>query len=237
MFKFLKKFIVVAITVTLFTTTAYAATNSSEVVDVLQKLPYLRDLIEQFSFLDGSFSEELFNIVRVFIEFIFGIVIISAGKNFAVQGVAVVYYDIKKMILYGLTFYIIAIMLAIIFLTSFVGIPISIIIVFLMYIIVCMGKVSFVVFMGYIIEKSLNQQWHIYIDYIVGGVILEAVGLIPYIGKVFILFIFPAISVGIFLVGRVNKLMGVYYNVPLRSSFDEKKYDRETIRNIITKDI
>ena len=71
MYKFLKRFIVVTTFVTLFATTAYAATDSSEVVDVLQKLPYLRDFIEQFSFLGGGFSEELFNIVRVLIEFIF----------------------------------------------------------------------------------------------------------------------------------------------------------------------
>jgi len=235
--KFLKAFITVSVFVILFSTTVYAATNSLKVVDVLQKLPYLHDFIEQFVFAESGFSKEFFNLVRVLTEFIFGIMIISLGEGFAAQGVAVIYKDIARIVLYGAVTYIIIVMIAVVFFVSFIGIPISMLILVLGYIIVCIGKVPIVIFTGYTIELTLKKQWHIYIDYIIGGIILEAVGFIPYFGIIFVLAVLPAMSIGIFWVQMINRFFKIYYNIPLKNNFEQKKYEREKIRNIITKDI
>ena len=235
--KFLKAFITVSIFVMLFSTTVYAATNSSKVVDVLQKLPYLREFLKQFAFFEDGFSKEFFNLVRVLIEFIFGIMIISLGESFAAQGVAVIYKDIGKIVLYGVVTYIIVVMIAVVFFVSFIGIPISMLILILGYVIVCIGKVPIVIFTGYTIETTLKKQWHIYIDYIIGGIILEVVGFIPYFGVVFVLAVLPAMSLGIFWVQMINRFFKIYYNISLKNNFGQKKYEREKIRNIITKDI
>lgn len=208
--------------------------NNSKVVDALQKLPYLYNSAYNFFIIDGVFSVVTFKFSKILIDFILGIIILSIGKNLVCQGAVAISNNPKKTLFYGLTAFMLLAIILILFLSSLVGFPFGILIIILEYIITLIGKVSLNIYIGNIIENKFKQKWYVYLDYLVGAVIIETICLIPYIGNLFIVFIIPIISVGIVIISLLNKFIyKIYYKVPFNLQISEKKYIREDIKKII----
>lgn len=214
--------------------TAYSSIDFSKVVDALQKLPYLYDLIQEFFIVNGRFSFITFKLVRMLIDFIIGIITISVAKNLVSQGAVSIYRDTKRIFIFGLISFILVFILLVLFFTSLVGFPIGALIFILMYIILLICKPSLQICIGYFIEARFKLNWHIYLDYLLGVIIIEAICFIPYIGQIFLLVIVPMISIGIFINIFLNKyIYKKYYPIPFKQGISERKYDRENIKEVV----
>lgn len=228
----------IAITVLAFVVSlnvaVYAKVNNSEVVNALQKLPYLYDFICNFFIINGAFSVITFKLSKMLLESIIGIIILSIFKNFVSQGAVIISKDTKKTLAYGATTFVMIAILLILFLSSLVGFPIGILIVILEYTVVLIGKVSLNIYIGNIAENKLKQKWHVYLDYLVGVIIIEIFCLIPYIGNLFALCIIPVVAIGIVIISLLNRFVyKVYYTLPFNLQISEKIYAKQDIKEII----
>lgn len=248
MHKYTHIIIIVLILVGVTTFTVYAGidfssytgikVDFSKVVNALQKLPYLYEFIQEFFIVDNKFSLVLFHLLRIIIELILGIIIISLSKNFICQGVAIVYKEIKKVTFSGAATYIMILTLLILFFTSLIGFPIAVIILISAYLLALIGKVSLAVFTGHFVGNILKRNLHIYLCYLIGGLLVEIISFTPYIGQLVLLCTIPALSIGIFIVMFLNKFIyKIYYPIVLEHGIIEKKYVKEDIRKIIMKNI
>lgn len=210
----------------------------SKVVNALQKLPYLYEFIQEFFIVDNKFSLVLFHLVRILIELILGVIIISLLKSFICQGVAIIHKETKKVVFSGAAAYIMILTLLILFFSSIIGFPIAVIILIFTYILGLIGKVSLAVFAGNFVGNTFKRNLHIYLCYLIGGLLIEIISFTPYIGQLVLLCTVPAISIGIFIVMFLNKFIyKIYYPIVLEHGIIEKKYIKEDIRKIIMKNI
>lgn len=236
--KYIRFFIISVITIISINITVYANFDFSKVVNAMQKLPYLYDFIQEFFILNNSFSFVVFRFVRIIFEFILGIIVVSVAKYFVHQGASVVCNDIKKAFLSGVLAYTLIVVILILFFVSFVGFPIAILILTCTYITVIIFKVGLETYIGYKIEQKLKCNWQIYLNYLVGTIVIETFGFIPYVGQFILFCLVPIMSFGILIVLFLNKyIYKNYYKVSYRDKPAEKKYDRDKINDIIKKGI
>lgn len=236
--KYISILVVIILSILTFNVTAYAGVDFSKVVNALQKLPYLYEFVQEFFIVNNSFSIVLFKLVKMFGEFILCIIILSAIKNFVCQEAVIVNKEIKRVLFSGSIAYILILSLLIMFFASFIGFPIAVIILFVVYMVVLIGKTALITFVGYFIETKLKKNWHIYLDYLLGAIVIELIGFIPYMGQFFLFCIVPIISIGIFIISILNKFIyKKYYTVPFCQEISEKKYSRADIRKIIVREI
>lgn len=214
--------------------TVYAKVNNNEVVNALQKLPYLYDFIKDFFIVDGTFSVVTFKLVKILLEFIIGIIILSVGKNFVCQGAVAIYKDTKKIVTQGLIAFLLVSIILVLFLSSLIGFPFGILVLILEYVVVLIGKVCLNIYIGNLAENKLKQKWHIYLNYLIGTVIVESFCFIPYLDVLSSICITPIITIGIIIVTISNRFIyKIYYAVPFNQQILEKKYDRESIKKIV----
>ncbi len=237
----MRKYIFFSITILFIifiTATAYAGFDLNKVVNASRQLPYLYKFIQEFFIINNTFSPLTFQLVRIFLEVIISIITICGARNFISQGGTILYKDIKKIIPFGLLAYILILMLLIIFFISFVGFPIGIIILILAYIISFLGRISLQIYIGFYLELYFKQNWHIYLNYLIGVIILEVICTTPYIGKIISLIIVPIITIGIIIQTILNRyIYKIYYTTPFKQHIQQKKYIKEDIRKIILHNI
>lgn len=227
------------IAVTIIDVRVYAMGNHDEMLNALSQIPYLSEVIEEFFLYNNVFSMVLFVLVKSLLEFIFGITTVSVFKNFIVQGAMVLSIQTSKVLLTGVIAYIIIVTIAVLFFASFVGFPIGAMLLLVGYIMVIAGKAALQVRIGHFLEILLKRTWHIYLDYLVGMLLLEIVIIIPFIGSIMSYVVIPIISIGIFLIAVVNKLIyKIYYPVDFNQMLTHKNFlYQQDIRKIVMQGI
>jgi len=208
---------------------SYIFNSNNELIQALKRISefgFYSSLKQIFG--ANHITRFMFNITASSLNFLFGIIFIKVYKMFFEQGSAAIKNDKINIIKNGILIYSITLGLVILFLTSVVGYGIAIILLLFALLIFCIGKISIYIYIGCHISDKNN----IYIDMLIGYVIIETITNIPYIR------VFTNIAVIIIAVGTIAQtitnlyFVKKFYEVPYMN-YNKKKFDRNKIHDII----
>lgn len=161
-------------------------------------------------------NEGMFNIALSFSGFICSLISLKVNKMFFKQGSIVIREDFKEVFKKGVLFYGSFIGLILLFFFTVIGFGVSLILLFISSFLIILGKISISLFIGNIITNKKN----VYINLLIGFVIIEIIGYFPYFGW-FISNIFsPIFAIGVFS----QTIDNIYIN----KKFYEISYEKDT---------
>jgi hypothetical protein len=153
------------------------------------------------------------------------------------EGTAGVYYNVGKVIRCGLGYLLLTTILTMMFISSVVGIILAELIVIISVIFVLLGSIPFCVAFGGYLQKLYNGNCrNTTVNFIIGFLAVCLCCNIYGFAGAAMLYFYPVMSIGSFLVLIRNYIMHIHYDADI-IGFEKEHFDRNKIRDIITKDI
>lgn len=166
------------------------------------------------------------------------LIILNIRKGLFEQGSVLLLYEPINVISYGLGGYFIFATLILIFLITVVGTIFSFIIALIFFIFVILGQVSLNIGIGNIITSQFNIKVNSNINAIIGGILIEILTFLPYIGFIFSYIFMPILCLGIFFTNFMNGYIRKrFYETPYDFYLEEGKKDMEKTREIINSNL
>ena len=142
--------------------------------------------------------------------------------------------DLIKLIKFGTLSFITNLIIVLFFILSIVGIPIAILFAIIFEILIFLGSIPLSIYIGKNILLHYNFKINnLFVEYLFGSFIMLLLESIYFVGSTFIFFIFPSLSLGMFITVIVKYIKyGKYY---FRASEKRTSFNRKHMKNIITK--
>ena len=153
------------------------------------------------------------------------------------EGAAGVYYNVGKVIRCGLGFMVLTTILVMMFISSVVGIFLAGLLVIMSAVFTLLGSIPFFVALGGYLQKLYNGNYrNTTVNFVIGFLAVCLCSSIYGFAGPTMLFFYPVMSIGSFLVLIRNFIMHIHYDADI-AGFEKERFDRNKIRDIITKDI
>lgn len=202
--------------------------------------------VSESSRVDGFFFDPPDILVKLAISVIriFALlIIVSFHKSFFEQGFGVCMYNKKSALKVGLTIYFFAFALGFVFLLAVFTYPITALIIFFVLAASLCGEVSLGMYVGYTLfllwkkhqgrftALTLDFSFNSFANIVTGGIIIECLSFIPFIGLLYSYFILPVICIGILLVSALNAVLyKKFYQLPYLDTY----IIENNVRDILT---
>ena len=148
-------------------------------------------------------------------------------------GAGIVSLNLKKIVKLGLLIYVMKFIVFMIFFYSVVGIPFIFFLEAAFLVVYIIGALFVAAFIGSLIQEMANgSDRRMIYNFTIGTVFMLLCLNVYAIGGTFLFFIFPVISYGAFA-GMVSR-RALNMRVPENKNDENKKFDREKMRTIIT---
>lgn len=167
----------------------------------------------------------------------FGILSVTLFKYKTADFSAGIYLNICSIIKIGLSFVLLNAILVVMFLSSVIGTAAAFLIILSVIITSILGLIPFSVALGSYLQKLYNgNSRNIFSNFIIGFLFVSVCCNIYGFSGPMMFFVFPVIGTGSFLFSAHNMLINRHFDISLAGIIQEG-FDRNSIRNIITKDI
>ncbi len=168
-------------------------------------------------------------------EFAVGFLILFLFRPQWEQGTMLLLKKGGMVIKTGIALYVMLFAIICIFIYSVVGLPIGTLFLLVQHIAISLGYIPIAVFFGYLLLQQFQIKGEIYLYYMIGTFVMLLFKNVSLIGGAFLFFVFPVLALG------VDMLLFIYHFI-YQCSFpvefqEEKKFNRDKIRDIIKKDM
>lgn len=163
-------------------------------------------------------------------------VILLCTKKSAKQSVVILTTSFFKVLLSGLMLYFMFCTIIFTFVYSVVGIPFAIALFLVLVIFIMLGNIPLSIYIGTTIQQLLNiKPLNMYSNFLLGSFIICLSKTVYSVGGALIFFVYPVITFGIVFMYIIN--VKILKNGCIDNNNDKENFDREKIRDIISKDI